>query len=227
MSIKIIGAGFPRTGTTTLKGALEILGYDKTYHFKDLIADPERLKYWEDLEKKGQTDFEVLFDGFVATVDFPGYPYYKILLKKYPDAKVILTKRKFEDWYKSTQKTIWKAGPQTVPAKLVLLVKMLFNRRLRNTFRCIKFMRATYLNKQFGGNFISRENAEKVFLNHLAEVAEYVPKEQLLIYDVSEGWEPLCRFLGLDIPAEPFPHLNKKEHFHAMVKGMIQEAAKG
>ena len=224
MSIKIIGAGFPRTGTTTLKQALETLGYSKTYHFKDLIADPDRLKDWEELETKGHTNFAALFDGFVATVDFPGYPYYKILLEKYPDAKVILTKRKFEAWYESTRKTVWKAGPQTVPAKLAMLLKMLFNQRLRQTFKCIKFMRATYLGKQFDNKFASREHAEKVFYNHIAEVSEYVPKEQLLIYDVAEGWEPLCRFLSCPIPREPFPHLNKKEHFHAMVKGMIQEA---
>ena len=89
MLIKIIGAGFPRTGTTTLKKALETLGYNKTYHFKDLIANPKKLKYWQELENKGLTNFDALFDGFQATVDFPGYPYYKILLKKYPNAKVL------------------------------------------------------------------------------------------------------------------------------------------
>ncbi len=226
MELKIIGAGFPRTGTTTLKKALELLGFEKTYHFKDLIAAPERLKHWIELEEIGDTDFDLLFEGYQATVDFPGYPYYKILLKKYPQAKVILTKREVNAWYESTYKTVWQAGPQTVGAKIILLVKMLVNTRLRNTFMCIKFMRKTFLKKQFNGNFNTKELAVKVFEEHIQEVCAFVPKSQLLVYDVKEGWEPLCRFLALEIPEEPFPHLNKKEHFHEMVAGMIENAAK-
>jgi hypothetical protein len=226
MSIKIIGAGFPRTGTTTLKKALETLGYNETYHFKDLIANPKKLKYWKELENKGETNFEELFQGFKATVDFPGYPYYKILLKKYPDAKVILTKRGFEDWYESTLKTVWKAGPQTVLAKMGLLTKMLFNASLRDTFMCIKFMRQTYLKKQFNHNFSSKENAKEVFFKHIEDVKKNVPENKLLIYEVSEGWQPLCDFLELPLPEEAFPHLNKKENFHEMVKTMIKDAAK-
>jgi hypothetical protein len=227
MSIKIIGAGFPRTGTTTLKKALETLGYKDTYHFKDLIANPKKLKYWKELENNGATNFEELFQGFKATVDFPGYPYYKILLKKYPDAKVILTKRDFESWYESTLKTVWKAGPQTVLEKIVLLTKMLFNAHLRDTFMCIKFMRKTYLKKQFNNNFSSKENAKEVFYKHIEEVKKHVPENKLLIYEVSEGWQPLCHFLELPVPKEDFPHLNKKENFHEMVKNMIKDAAKG
>jgi len=224
MSIKIIGVGFPRTGTMTLKKALETLGFEKTYHYKDLIAMPERLKYWQELKNYGQTDFEKLFDGFEATVDFPGYPYYKILLKKYPDAKVILTKRNFELWYESTNKTIWQSAHKPVSAKIRIFLKRSFNKRFRNIFKCIMFMRKTYLNKQFNNNFGSKLNAEKVFLKHIDDVTNYVPKEQLLIYEVAEGWKPLCDFLGLDIPKESFPHLNKKEDFHKMVKNMLEVA---
>ncbi|MCB0461256.1 MAG: sulfotransferase [Flavobacteriaceae bacterium] len=226
MSIKIIGAGFPRTGTTTLKKALETLGYKDTYHFKDLIANPKKLKHWKELEENGNTNFEQLFDGFQATVDFPGYPYYKILMEKYPDAKVILTKRDVDKWYESTLKTVWKAGPQTVLAKIVLLSKMIFNTSLRETFLCIKFMRKTYLKKQFSNNFASKAHAKEVFFKHIENVKKHVPENKLLIYDVSEGWQPLCDFLGKPIPDETFPHLNKKENFHEMVKGMIKDAAK-
>lgn len=226
MSIKIIGAGFPRTGTTTLKKALETLGYKDTYHFKDLIANPKKLKYWKELENNSNTNFEELFEGFQATVDFPGYPYYKILLEKYPDAKVILTKREFEGWYESTLKTIWKAGPQTVFAKVVLLSKMIFNSKLRHTFLCIKFMRNTHLKKAFDNNFASKKKAKEVFYKHIEDVKKHVPENKLLIYDVAEGWDSLCDFLDLPIPEEDFPHLNKKENFHEMVKSMIKEAAK-
>lgn len=227
MSIQIIGAGFPRTGTTTLKSALQTLGFNDTYHFKDLIANSDKLKYWQELENKGTTDFNALFEGYKATVDFPGYPYYKILMKQYPDAKVILSKRDFEQWYESVNKTIWKAGPQTLIAKMAMLSKMIFNKNLRNTFKCIKFMRKTFLVKQFDGKFDHKEKAKEVFHQHINEVIAHVPKDKLLVFDPSQGWKPLCDFLNLSIPEVEFPHLNKKEHFHEMVKGMIKEASKG
>jgi len=226
MSIQIIGAGFPRTGTMTLKKALETLGYNQTYHFKNLLAKPSDLKYWLELDTNSTTNFEKLFDGYAASVDFPGYSYYKILLEKYPTAKVILTHRTFESWYESTYSTIWKAGPQTPLAKKELKAKMLANPNLKNTFDCIKFMRSTHLEKKFGGDFTSKTHTEKIFLQHIEEVTDFVPKENLLIYNVSEGWTPLCNFLSLPLPKVPFPHLNKKEDFHQMVKKMIESSAK-
>jgi len=200
MSLQIIGAGFPRTGTTTLKKSLEMLGFAKAYHFKDLIANPNNLKYWEEIESKGHTNFEQLFDGCKASVDFPGYPYYKILMKKYPDAKVILTLRDFDSWYESNFNTIWQVEP---------------------TNDCLKFMRNTYLIKQFNNNFGSKDKVEKMFHAHNNEVIDFVPKEKLLIYEVKDGWEPLCSFLKLTAPAEPFPHLNKKEDFPKMLDKML------
>jgi len=226
MSIKIIGAGFPRTGTLTLKNALETLGYKKTYHYVDLIANSKKLKYWKELENKGHTDFETLFNGFEATVDFPGYPYYKILLKKYPEAKVILTKRDFDLWYESTYKTIWKSANKPITERLNLLKRKLLNKNLRAIFKCVKFMRRVYLLGQFDNQFNNKEQAKKVYFKHIKEVVGHVPEKQLLIYDVAQGWEPLCQFLELPIPPQEFPHLNKRENFHNMVKKMIAKASK-
>ena len=107
MPIKIIGAGFPRTGTTTLKRSLEILGYSKTYHMKELIVNPDKLPLWLRLEETGETDWDTLYEGYMATVDFPSYPWYFEHMNHYPDAKVILTVRDFEDWHKSAYSTIW------------------------------------------------------------------------------------------------------------------------
>ena len=117
MSIKIIGAGFPRTGTNTLKISLEMLGYTKTYHMKELLVHPENLHYWSALDQTGTTKWDELYDGFVATVDFPAYPWYKEHMERYPDAKVILTVRPFEKWYSSIYSTIWQVAItlQTVP----------------------------------------------------------------------------------------------------------------
>lgn len=226
MSLKIIGAGFPRTGTMTLKKALETIGYDQTYHYKDLIANSSKLKYWKELEKTGQTDFETLFEGFQATVDFPGYPYYKILLERYPEAKVILTTRDFEKWYDSTYKTIWKSAHKPLSARIDLFKRKILNSKLRNIFRCVKFMRRVFLRNQFDNKFSNKEYTKAIFFQHINDVVTHVPKHQLLIYNVAEGWEPLCDFLNVPIPNEPFPHLNKKENFHKMVKEMISEASK-
>ena len=220
--LKVIGAGFPRTGTTTLKKCLEILGYDKCYHMKELFVKPERLKYWLELDRTGQTDWDTLFKGYQACVDVPGYPYYKKLMERYPDAKVILTHRPFDQWYESASTTVRKAGPQTILEKLGMLWQMLFDGNLRKRVKAIQFFEGIFWDKQFQGQFNDKTAAQKVFHQHIEEVQSYVPEDRLLVYDVSQGWEPLCQFLGKEIPEQPFPHLNKKENFKEMLGHLIK-----
>ena len=222
MSIKIIGAGFPRTGTNTLKQSLEMLGYSKTYHMKELLMNPKNLHYWLTLEQTGTTNWDELYDGFEATVDFPAYPWYKEHLKQYPDAKIILTVRPFEKWYSSIENTIWKAGPQTLPEKLAMMSKLLFNSRIRNTIKCVKFSKRRIFEVQLQGKFADKAFAEEVFNKHIEDVKADVPAENLLIYDVSEGWGPLCKFLGKPEPTEALPHLNKKENFKQMLNNLLK-----
>ena len=222
MSIKIIGAGLPRTGTNTLKESLEILGYKKTYHMKELLVKPKDLHYWLTLKETGNTKWDELYDGFEATVDFPGYPWYKEHMKKYPDAKVILTVRPFENWYASIYSTIWQAGPQTLGQKLGMLSKLLFNPHLRSVIKCVKFAKGTIFGVHLQGRFQDKAFAEKVFNKHIEEVKAHVPADKLLVYDVSEGWGPLCKFLGVEEPAVPLPHLNKKENFKAMLVELMK-----
>jgi hypothetical protein len=223
MSIKIIGAGLPRTGTNTLKESLERLGYTKTYHMKELLVHPENLHYWISLKETATTKWDELYNGYQATVDFPGYPWYKEHMKRYPDAKVILTVRPFEQWYSSIHSTIWQAGPKTILQKLTMLSKLLFNPRLRSVIKCVKFAKRTIFGVHLEGKFEDKSFAEKMFNKHIADVKAYVPADKLLVYDVSEGWAPLCKFLNAPVPKEPLPHLNKKENF----KGMLVELMKG
>lgn len=222
MAIKIIGAGFPRTGTTTLKRSLEILGYAPTYHMKELLVNPERLPLWLRLEETRDTDWDALYDGYVATVDFPGYPWYKEHMEQYPDAKVILTVRSFEGWHKSAYSTIWQAGPQTIGQKIGMMVKLATNPRLRKVIKCIKFVKRVFWAKQFQGRFLDKEYAEQVFNQHIEEVKATVPADKLLVYDVREGWGPLCEFLGKPVPKEELPHLNKKENFKTMLASLMK-----
>ncbi len=222
MSIKIIGAGLPRTGTNTLKESLEKLGYMKTYHMKELLVHPDDLHYWLTLKETGTTNWDELYKGFQATVDFPAYPWYKEHMKQYPDAKVILTVRPFEKWYTSVYSTIWQAGPQNLKQKLAMLSKLLFNSRLRSVIKCVKLSKEMIFNVHFQGKFEDKVATEKIFNQHVEEVKAHVPPEKLLIYDVSEGWEPLCKFLNVPVPGEPIPHLNKKENFKEMLGHLMK-----
>ncbi|MDQ3683403.1 MAG: sulfotransferase family protein [Bacteroidota bacterium] len=222
MSIKIIGAGLPRTGTNTLKESLEKLGYTKTYHMKELLVHPENLPYWTSLKETGTTKWDELYNGFQATVDFPAYPWYKEHMKRYPDAKVILTVRPFEKWHSSVFSTIWQAGPQTLLQKLGMLSKLLFNPRLRSVIKCVKLAKEMIFKVHFQGKFEDKAEAEKIFNKHIADVKAYVPADKLLVYDVSEGWGPLCRFLNVPEPNEALPHLNKKENFKEMLGHLMK-----
>lgn len=223
MALKVIGAGFPRTGTSSLKVALEKLGYSKCYHMKELIVAPENLHYWLDLKNKRTTDFDALFEGYQASVDFPGYPYYKELMAQYPDAKVILTVRPFEKWYASVNATVRKAGPQTIGEKLGMLVQLPFNARLRKVKNVIGFFHGIFWGEEFDHKFDDKAVAEKAFNDHIESVKAYVPEDKLLVYQITDGWEPLCEFLGHPVPDEPIPHANKKENF----KEMLQQLMKG
>lgn len=222
MSIKVIDAGLPRTGTNTLKESLEKLGFSKTYHMKELLVHPENLHYWLTLRDTGTTDWDALYNGYQATVDFPAYPWYKEHIKRYPEAKVILTVRPFEKWYTSVQSTIWKAGPQTFREKLAMMSKMLLSPRLRSVINCVKLSKEMIFKKHFEGRFEDVDFAEKVFNKHIEDVKTYVPADNLLVYDVSEGWEPLCKFLNVPVPNEPMPHLNKKENFKVMLVQLMK-----
>jgi hypothetical protein len=222
MSIKIIGAGFPRTGTTTLKRSLETLGFSHVYHMKELLVNPHKLYLWKTLSETGDTDWETLYDGYDATVDFPGYPWYKEHMKKYPDARVILTVRDFESWYKSVDSTVFRAGPQTPGEKIKMMGKLLTSGRARNVVKCIKFFKKTFFANELQGQFEDKEYAKSVWEKHIAEVKATVPADKLLVYDVRDGWGPLCKFLGVEEPKDPLPHLNKKENFKEMLPKLMK-----
>ena len=157
MALKVIGAGFPRTGTNSLKRSLEMLGISKTYHFKDLVKNPDKLPHWERLEQTNTTDWEAIYDGYQGSVDFPCYPWYKEHMEVYPDAKVILTVRPFEDWYASIKSTIWVSGPQTPIEKLTFMGKMAIDSNLRKTIKCVKFVKKFLWERQFEGRFLDKE----------------------------------------------------------------------
>lgn len=199
MALQIIGAGFGRTGTTSLKIALEELGFTKCYHMRELIAHPSHATVWLDAYEGKKVNWDSIFGGYRAILDWPGSYFYKELGVAYPDAKVVLSVRDPEKWYDSMLKTIHTES-QSVPRWALWLVPPV--RRL------FQVMDRVIWEGVFQGRFTDKGYVMAVFHRHIEEVKGKVPAHKLLIYDVKEGWEPLCQFLEVPVPNIPFPRSN-------------------
>lgn len=221
MALEVIGAGFGRTGTLSLKAALETLGFGPCYHMVELLAQPERVQHWEAAERGRPVDWEALFEGYRAAVDFPAYRQYRALAEHYPQAKVILTVREPAAWYHSVRTTTYSANPPLLRTALFAL-RLPFSARLRRLLRALNLARGVW-RKDFGGRFENRDHALEIYRAHLLEVERVVPKARLLVYDVREGWGPLCTFLGVPVPELPFPHLNDRASFGQSVRRSSRE----
>lgn len=214
--LKIIGAGFGRTGTLSLKTALEKLGYTKCYHMFDLPSNPEHAGCWEAAARDEPVDWPSLFTGYQAILDFPGCYFYRKLLDQYPQAKVILTTRDPEKWYASALKTIHKPKP-SLALILTIVSKIPFSRRVRRLPRVMLAMDRIVFKGLFEGRFTDKQHTLAVYQRHYDEVMQTVPPQQLLVYSIKEGWEPLCTFLNVPVPKdEPFPHANIGGDFRKM-----------
>jgi hypothetical protein len=216
MSIEVIGAGTGRTGTLSLKHALEELGYVKCHHMIELLQNPPQLPYWQELHHTGKTDFDKVLQGYRAVVDFPGAIYYKAMMEKYPDAKVILTVRDPEKWYKSACDTIFNMpkGFDRFMMKLVGLLKP----DVGHVSRTLDFANEAIWKGLFQDRFSDKAFAIDFFNRWNAEVQRVVPADKLLVFEVKDGWEPLCAFLNKPVPAIPFPKVNDTAEFNARKK---------
>ena len=209
--MEIIGAGFGRTGTTSLKAALEELGFDPCHHMTEVFKHPEQAEVWVAAWRGEPVDWDALLGGYRATLDWPACSFYRELMERYPEAKVLLTVRDPERWYESMRGTIYELSRVT-RASLISRVVFAF-------FRLVAFgafgpiARDTLADEiiwdgTFGGRFEDKAHAIGVFERHNEEVKRTIPPEKLLVYEVREGWGPLCEFLGVEVPDEPFPRLN-------------------
>ena len=211
MALEVIGAGIGRTGTESLKLALELLGFGKCYHMVELIRNPSGITEWEKLEAGDRADFDKLFNGYASCVDFPGAPFFKQLMAAYPDAKVILTLRDPDKWYASASRTIFRTPP---PAMLgVVRFLGLFSKRLQLFPRVIGLVKRVGIEGIFQNQTRDPENTKRVFNEWNEEVKRTVPYDKLLVFRVADGWEPLCSFLGVTVPETPFPHSNQGAAF--------------
>lgn len=210
--MQVIGAGFGRTGTNSMKAALEQLGFGPCYHMVDVMADVNtRIVPWEQAANGEQVDWKQALDGFGSIVDWPGCTYYKELMTAFPEAKVLLTVRDPESWHKSVMKTIY---PLISGEKR--LTDLWESRAMPTLDKSIwRGPEST-----FKDNFADKDFAIQVFNDHIEDVKRTVPADRLCVYNVGDGWEPLCEFLGVDVPDTPYPHNNSGEDF----QGVVNEA---
>jgi hypothetical protein len=208
--VKVIGAGFGRTGTSSLKATLEEIGFGPCYHMTEVFANPEHADFWRAAWRGEPVPWDGVLGGYEATVDWPACTFYAELMQRHSDAKVLLSVRDPERWYESTRNTIYELGKISTGSLLSRLSFSLLPRLVFGRFNTGQGPMAEEIIWQgtFDGKFEDKHRAIEVFNRHNEEVQRRVPKEQLLIYEVKQGWGPLCEFLGVEEPDKPFPHIN-------------------
>jgi Sulfotransferase domain len=212
--LKIIGAGFGRTGTLSLKAALEELGFGPCYHMIEVFSRPDDAAQWEALTRGEPIDLHKLMAGYQAAVDWPACAFYEELMQAYPDAKVLLTVRDPEKWYASASNTIYQSSRRLSGSRVASPLSIVASIFFRDRKRVGRMINALIWERTFGGKFEDKDHAIAVFNQHIESVKDRVPPGRLLVYNVKEGWEPLCAFLGVEVPRDrPFPHLNERASF--------------
>lgn len=219
----MIGAGLGRTGTLSLKLALERLGFGPCYHMVEIVEQPGRARAWAAAARGEPTDWDRVFAGYRSTVDWPGAAFWRDLVDRYPEAKVILTVRDPARWYASAERTIFRAmvsrgGPRE------RLVRSLVVSRAGPSREFVEANRRLIFEGTFGGRVADRDHAMAVFEAHNREVQDHVPAGRLLVMEIGSGWEPLCAFLGVPVPDEPFPHVNDSHEFQRRTRRRIVRA---
>jgi len=202
MALEIIGAGFGRTGTMSLKLALEELGFGPCHHMKEVISDPDQIQLWADAAA-GKPDFDRIFAGFKSAVDWPSAAFWPDLAAAYPGAKVILSSRSAESWFSSFSETI--LGVFLAPDKWPESARPWF-----------EMAEEVIINRSLGGK-TDRDGIIAAFMSNEAAAKSLIAEDRLLVFEAKKGWEPLCTFLGKSIPRKDFPRSNAKEDFFEAV----------
>lgn len=202
MGLEVIGAGFGRTGTYSLKLALEQLGFGPCHHMYEVRARQDQLPYWLAAARGEPVDWQTVFAGYRSQVDWPGAHYWREILAAFPTAKVVLTVRDSDAWYESLRQTILRTFSDEAAAALDP-----YNRAVTEMVRDI------VRHQTFGDRVDDRDHVLAVHAAHRRAVEAAVPADQLLVYDVKDGWAPLCGFLGVPVPDAPFPVTNSTREF--------------
>ena len=192
MSLKVIGAGLGRTGTLSLKFALEHLGIGPCYHMTELYSAGRRaLPLWVQAIQ-GRPQWDEIFAQYSATTDYPGSCFYQQLMAYYPQAKVVLTVRDPDSWFESVSETIFAS------------------RRDSGIFGDEGRMFSDFIRRPFGDKITDRAFMTDYFRRWNQSVIDTVPAERLLVVSPGDGWQPLCEFLQIEMPAAPYPQVHAR-----------------
>jgi hypothetical protein len=201
MTLAVLGAGFGRTGTLSLKAALEKLGCAPCYHMIAVAQHPEHARIWASAAHGQGADWRALLGGYAAAVDWPATAFWREILDAFPSTRVILTVRDGAAWYASFRDTIVECSAGPAPPR---------DSPLRAVY---DLTRELILDGVFGGRAADERHARAVYEEHNRSLRESMAPERLLVYDLAAGWGPLCSFLARPVPNEPFPHLNTRAGF--------------
>lgn len=198
MALKVVGAGVGRTGTLSLKTGLEQLTGQPCYHMIEVFSHPEHVALWREAAEGGKVDWTAFLDGYGATSDFPACLFWPEILEANPDAVVVLsTRRDSEAWWDSASQTIFAIDTSQAPPEMADWIAM---------WQAVSAAR-------FTADVTDKAAAIAAYERHNAEVRASAPRSQFVDWHTGDGWEPLCKALGVAVPAEPFPHLNTREDF--------------
>jgi hypothetical protein len=212
MALKVLGVGLGRTGTNSLKVALERLLGSPCYHMFELIAHPQHVPVWEHAVRGEEVDWHALLDGYAATVDWPGCAFWRELAAAHQDAPVLLSTRdSAQTWWASMEHTIIPAlqGPMLSGHPDLMRGQEM----VRELFRT-----------RFTPDFADRDAAIAEYERHRDDVRREVPAGRLIEWQPRDGWEPICSQLGLPVPETPFPHENSSEDFGENVERSIADS---
>ncbi len=207
--MRLIGAGLPRTGTLSQKVALEKLGLAPCYHMVNVLQNLDVVPQWR-RALDGEAQWDELFDGFQAMVDWPGSFFWRELIEAYPDAKVLLSVRDPESWVKSMRDTIWGVIYGDSLLRHLSDARCVVDPKWRGYTNMMDTM---WQRLELAGQQVTAEQMVAGMERYHEEVRQTVPEDRLLVWSVGDGWEPLCEFLGDAVPDEPFPHLNDSKMF--------------
>jgi hypothetical protein len=201
MSLKVIGSGFGRTGTMTTKQALETLGFGPCHHMVEIIENPAQLKLWKAVAAGEPVDWGEVFAGYKSQVDWPGAHVWEQTASAFPEAKVVHTERPEDVWWDSFKNTIGKFfavfRDMELPPHIMDQFTTMHDWMMLGTFT----------------DFSDRDSALAAYRANNRKVRDTIPAERLLVFNVADGWEPLCKFLEVPVPETPFPHTHPKKEF--------------
>ena len=205
MKLEIVGAGFGRTGTQSLKIALDRLGVGPCYHMMEVFGKVDHVAMWAEAARGDEPQWDVLFAEYRSTVDWPGCAFWRELAAANPEAKVLLSYRDAEGWYESFRNTIYLGMTRELPPEPAWLVDLMaINREL-------------ILERALRGRPDDRANAIRCFEEHNEAVRSEMPADRLILYEVGSGWVPLCEALAIPIPDEAYPRTNSTQEFRERI----------